>query len=629
VAKTSSADKKATLTKVTLSETSQAKYASKKLACDVYVTGKGSTPFIIPKLVAFDCSGIKKNCQVCGFAGSRSGELMVQASSRNILSLLDKADSTVAKQLRRWMGVCEDCLVIVKTTQNVEELRVSPRLDTFLPSAEYVTRECYFLGHGLLPNRPYSVECYCYPDPTTQRAVLVAEKALPLRDMIETYDFESIREGLEVFRKSPGEVFSAVYADFASNVHRIVGRPNLQVAFDLAFHSVLQFCFQGVELRRGWVEGFVLGDSGQGKTEMSLCLLNHYGLGDRIQGEGSSTAGLIGGLERMGDRWILVWGRIPQMDRRLLIIDEFGGISEEDVAKMSDIRATGIAEITKIRTERASARTRLFMMSNTRDGQPLGTYNTGVEALKGVFGHAEDVRRLDFALCVATSEVSVEVLNTAAAAVPHVYTSELCRDLILWAWSRTPEQVVIPEEVEQMILAKAMQLSEKYSAFIPLIEPADTRIKLARLAVSCACRCFSSDAEGNVVVKPEHVNFVHDFLESCYDSPFMAYDRFSDRARSEAVFAEGEFDVAIEEFRRLPNWKEAINILSSIGNPFRGYEVGEQLGIDTWEVKDIVRFLSKHRMIQTLPAGYRKLPKMNVFIRRMQDEVEVQSRASV
>ncbi len=605
--------------KISLADTSRAQYAGRKLDCEVYVTGKGSTPFIIPKLVYFDCSGVKKNCQLCHFAESRSGELLVQASSRNILSLLGKADSTVAKQLRNWMGVCEDCRVKVRDTQNVEELRVSPRMDTFMPSAEYVTRECYFLGHGLLPNRPYALECYCYPDPATQRAVLVAEKASPLRDMIETYKFEP--EKLDIFRKLPEEVFSGVYNDFASNVHRIVGRLALQIAFDLVFHSVLQFRFQGVELRRGWVEGFVLGDSGQGKTEMSLCLLNHYGLGDRVQGEGSSTAGLIGGLERMGDRWILIWGRIPQMDRRLLIIDEFGGISEEDVAKLSDIRATGIAEITKIRTERTSARTRLVMMSNTRDGQPLGTYNTGVEALKAVFGHTEDVRRLDFALCVATSEVSTDLLNRAVPQVPHTYTQELCRDLILWAWSRTPEQVSFAEGVEDLILREAIALSERYSAFIPLIEPADTRIKLARLSVSCACRCFSSDEKGDVVVKPEHVEFVVKFLKECYDSPFMSYDLYSDRARSEAVFGDGEYEKAVEELRKLPNYTEAIGVLTSIGNPFRGYEVGEQLGIDSWEVREIVRFLSKHRMIQTLPAGYRKLPKMNTFLRRVQGEV--------
>jgi hypothetical protein len=438
--------------------------------------------------------------------------------------------------------------------------------------------------------------------------------------MIETYKFSEVKDNLEVFRKSPDTLFQLLYDDFAANVHRIVGRRDLQIAFDLSFHSVLQFKFQGVELRRGWVEAFILGDSGQGKTEMSLCLLNHYGLGDRIQGEGSSTAGLIGGLERLGERWILVWGRIPQMDKKLLIIDEFSGISEEDVAKLSDIRSTGIAEITKIRTERASARARLVMMSNTRDGQPLSAYNTGVEALKGVFGHAEDIRRLDFAICVATGEIDSEVFNIRTTS-PHVYTSELCRDLILWAWSRTPDQVIISPEVEMMILVEALNLSKKYSAFIPLVEPADTRLKLVRLAVACACRCFSADDKGNVIVLPEHVEYVRDFLKRCYDSPFMAYDAYSVRAKTESVFDNGEYERAVGEFVKLPNYKEAIEVLRSIGNPFRMYEVSEQLGLDTWDAREIIHFLSRYRMVKTLPAGYQKQVKLNVFLRAVGSDI--------
>ena len=603
--------------KVSLSEASKAKNSGKRLSVDVVVTGKGPVPYIIPRRVGFGCSDVSPSnrCALCRFADSRSGEVEVTAKSRNILEILGKADSTVAKSLKKWMGVCDDCRLEVLSTQNVEELRVSPRVDTFMPDAEYVSQECYSLSHGLRSNRPYRLEGYVYPSPQEQRAVLVADKADPLRDQIEVFDFSKVRDSLELFRGRPEDVFKSVYDDFASNVHRIVGRYALQVAFDLCFHSVIQFTFQNVLLRKGWVEAFILGDSGQGKTEMSLCLLDFYHLGDRVQGEGSSTAGLIGGLERLGDRWILVWGRIPQMDRRLLIIDEFSGVSEEDIAKMSDIRSTGIAEITKIRTERASARTRLMMMSNTRDGQPLGAYNTGVEAIRSVFSHAEDVRRLEFAMCVATGEVSTDALNAERETIEHKYSSELCRNLILWAWSRTADDVVFADDVEEMILKEAVGLSEKYSASIPLVEPADMRLKLARLAVSCACRCFSCNEEGKVVVLPEHVRFVVDFLKRCYDSPYMSYDSYSERADRESVFGDGEFERALREFSNFSNWKECSDVLAAIGNPFRGFELGEQLGIESWDVREIVHFLSKYRMIQTLPAGYKKLAKMQVFLR--------------
>ena len=605
--------------KVSLADTSRAKFSGKHLKTEVLVTGKSSVPFIIPHKVLFHCEDIPvtSKCALCRNAESRGGELTVSAQQREILELLGKSDKTVVNALRRWFGACDVCHIEVSSTQNIEELRVSPNVSTFVPNSEYVTRECYYLGHGLKTSRPYEISCYCYPSPQEQRAVLVADEAIPLRDQLETFEFEKAKESLEIFRGHPTDVFQSVYEDFASNVHRIIGRYMLQVAFDLCFHSVLQFTFQNVLLRKGWVESLILGDSGQGKTEMSLCLLNHYSLGDRVQGEGSSSAGLIGGVERLGDRWILVWGRIPQMDRRLLIIDEFAGVREEDIAKMSDIRSTGVAEITKIRTERASARTRLIMMSNTRDGLPLGSYNTGVEALRSVFSHSEDIRRLDFALCVASGEVSDDVLNAPRASKEHKYVGDVCRDLILWAWSLSPDDVVIDNKVEMLILEQALALSERYSASIPLVEPADIRLKLARLAVSCAIRCFSARADGKVEVLTEHVEFIVDFLKRCYDSQYMSYNAFSERAEKESVFADGELTNAIGDFKKLSQCREIIDILERIDNPFRLYELAEQLGMETFEAKDIIRFLSRYRMIKTLPVGYRKLPKLNEFLREV------------
>jgi hypothetical protein len=603
--------------KVPLADTSKASYSGKRLTTEVMVTGKAPTPYIIPKRVGFKCEDITPSakCQLCRNNESRIGELTISASQREILEILGKSDRFVAAALQRWVGVCDACHVVITETQNVEELRVSPNVSTFVPNAEYVTRECYYLGHGLRPNRPYEITCYCYPSPQEQRAVLVADTAVPLRDQLETFAFEKAHESLEIFRAEPGKVFDDVYADFTSNVHRIVGRKDLQIAFDLCFHSVLQFKFQNVLLRKGWVEALILGDSGQGKTEMSLCLLNHYSLGDRVQGEGSSTAGLIGGVERLGDRWILVWGRIPQMDRRLLIIDEFAGVNEEDIAKMSDIRSTGVAEITKIRTERASARTRLIMMSNTRDGQPLSAYNTGVEAIKSVFTHSEDIRRLEFAVCVASGEVAEESLNAPRESKAHKYVSQACRDLILWAWSLNPESVLFEEGVEALILQRASDLSTKYSASIPLVEPADMRLKLARLSVSCACRCFSADEKGRVIIKPEHVEFVSRFLCRCYDSATMSYNTYSERADQESIFSDGELEASLAELRKLPEWKRTVDILERIDSPFRLYELGQQLGLEEYEAKDIIKFLSGHRMIKNLPVGYRKQPKLNAFLR--------------
>ena len=96
----------------------------------------------------------------------------------------------------------------------------------------------------------------------------------------------------------------------------------------------------------------------------------------------------------------------------------------------------------------------------------------------------------------------------------------------------------------------------------------------------------------------------------------MSYDTYSKRARTESVFStDDDLMKALLEFKKLPAWHEAAEVLSRIGNPFRMYELAEQVGLDNDEAKDVVHFLGRHQMVQTLPAGYRKLPKLVSFLR--------------
>jgi hypothetical protein len=97
----------------------------------------------------------------------------------------------------------------------------------------------------------------------------------------------------------------------------------------------------------------------------------------------------------------------------------------------------------------------------------------------------------------------------------------------------------------------------------------------------------------------------------------MAYDQYSVKAKAESGFIGKEFEEAVREFKDIPGNVEAASILTGIGNPFRSYELAEQLGLDSYEVKDMIHFLSRYKMIKTLPAGYRKLPKMNSFLRAL------------
>ena len=57
-----------------------------------------------------------------------------------------------------------------------------------------------------------------------------------------------------------------IYKDLTNNVTGIVDRQSLHLAYDLVYHSVLSFNFDGVLLKKGWVECLAVGDTKCGKT---------------------------------------------------------------------------------------------------------------------------------------------------------------------------------------------------------------------------------------------------------------------------------------------------------------------------------------------------------------------------
>ena len=111
---------------VSLADTSKAQYQGRPLTTEVYVSGKAQTPYILPKVVEFDCSDVTKQCQLCSLAETRGSKLVVGAKTKLMLQLLGKSDRTLNSVLRGWVGACEACEIDIVDTQNVEDL-------TFLP----------------------------------------------------------------------------------------------------------------------------------------------------------------------------------------------------------------------------------------------------------------------------------------------------------------------------------------------------------------------------------------------------------------------------------------------------------------------------------------------------------------
>ena len=376
------------------------------------------------------------------------------------------------------------------------------------------------------------------------------------------------------------------------------------------YHSVLFIPFAG-ELQKGYLESLVIGDTRCGKTKVCEKYLAHYRLGAFAGGEQANFAGLIGGLEQVHNRWSVNWGKIPLNDRRILLIDEMAGMDAEVIAALSQIRSSGVAEIIKIRTARTNARTRLAWFSNPRKNQSINSFSTGPEIVMNLIKQPEDVARFDFALIIAFDDVDSDVINAPYRdEVKHVYTKDLCRDLILWAWSRKPEDVYIEKKAYEACFTLAKELYTKYSHACPLVNPSEQKIKLARMATSLACRLFSTDDGVKVKVIPEHVEYIYAWLNKIYDSKYFMYDEWSkDHNPSKSLVS----DTEVNEVLGIMGYNAVRALLNRKQITVKDFE--ELLNCERSEAKTYVSKLLKNNAITKYYSAYVKTPAFIAIIK--------------
>lgn len=607
---------------VELADASQSKWVGRNVKFKATVAGKDLSPYACPSEVNLTCQMGLRICSFCSI-GQNNGTLkyQVQPSGLEVLRLINCSEEQQRGFLRKAAGVYPGCPrfnMKVDTYHTVEDVRLIPEISfNSMATAEYVVRQAYHVGHGLVPNNVYQMEGAVVPNPKNQYITFVLPKAKPVKDSITGFKLtDEMKEQLKVFQAEEGkcqEKFAEIAKDLTANVTKIYQRDALVTMLDLVYHSVLQFDFQGRLVKKGWTEALALGDTRCGKTETVTSLIEHYRAGELSTGENASFAGLIGGMQQIGSRWSIIWGKFPLNDRRLLVIDEVSGMPVEDIGKMSGVRSSGIAEIIKVQQEKTFARTRLIWLGNPRSSRPLATYDSGVQAIRELIGRPEDIARFDLAMTVASGEVPIEIINKAQhEKVSHVFTSDLCHNLVLWAWSRKPADVSFTPEASRACLEGASQLSKEFSAAIPLVEPAEQRIKLARLSVAAAARVFSTTTGEDVIVRAEHVEFVCSFMRKIFNSSSMNYGAFS-KAQMADLKLKNEEEVLVQ---LQPYGKDLVEALLE-RQYIRMVDLEDVLNLGKAEVKPIIARLVQNRALKHYHTSYVKSPAFIEFLRRL------------
>jgi hypothetical protein len=280
---------------------------------------------------------------------------------------------------------------------------------------------------------------------------------------------------------------------------------------------------------------------------------------------------------------------------------------------MSDVRSSGIARSTGVITSETTSRTRAIYISNPRNGRQLNSETYGVNAVLKLFGKAEDVRRLDLAMSVASGDVDPNLVNKSMADVPevkHVYTSDACNARVLWAWSRKADQIIFEKEAVDLILEQATIMGQKYSSKVPIVEAADQRLKIARISIAAACCVYSCDETGEkVIVKPEHVQFVVDFMNRIYCAKSFGYDKLSEQDRITSDTSDDNIAKLRIEFLALPvpNVNEMSDILYQLPY-FSRTTLEDYTGLAKDDLKVLLKFMTTKHLVDKVRGDYRRLP---------------------
>lgn len=627
-----------------LSDATKGCYMNTKVRMPVHVAAIAGHPFDLPMRGRVSCGmDAGKMCKSCPVSDADGKyEWSFAASDDQTLELIGVHKYQRKGTIRQKVGVPKNChkaKIEVLEHSNLEEIQIIPMVDfaqlymsneddddQTAKSYRHVVRRAFHLGHGIKANKKYMIEANVMAFPKDQRVCFVFDKMEPAQNDIDQFVMNPERqESLKVFQRRKGQTveqkFMEIHQDFTANVHQIGGRFDLSIAIDLAYHSVIGFNFLGKNINKGWFELLICGDTGTGKTTMIERIMQHFGLGELIAGEDSKRTGLVYASIQMQGQWILRWGKIPQNDRRLLVIDEFAGIPQEEVGKMTQLRSEGRARGGGVNSDYETwARTRLILLTNPANNRgKLAGFNYGIQAIEALFGEAQDLRRVDLAMIAEADEVPKEMINRRwdQTDVPHYYTANLCRNLVLWAWSREPHDIEWQEGAEDEVRAWANRLGDVYECDISLAQRSDLRLKIARISAAVAARLFSTDEEARkVLIEVEHVQFAAKVMDRAYRKPSMAYFEYARRYKQDNHFSQEKQDAVRNHLNDYSDTDDIVSTLLDIDLLNKSILM-DMVNLEDSELKRLWKFIVGNRLIRKFPKGYRKTEAFTKFLKAM------------
>lgn len=520
----------------------------------------------------------------------------LEVDPRQMLQFVDSSDNAQDTYARKIFG-CKSIGAEPLDYINVQKVifQESASFIEGLEEASFENRYGIYMytDYRLQATLKYNFEACRVTDPRNQQNYYVIRSAenvqntAPLLDINTILKFRTAAQKCDTYE----QLIETHYKEWLPAL-AIEGRSDLFGAIILTYCSVTEIPWSSGTIK-GWLDTMVIGDTRTGKSQMAQRFVKNLGLGGYINGENARRTGVIGGVQRFGDSWMVTWGAIPMNDRGLLIIDEASGLEIDDVKDLSSTRSSGAVTMNKIVKGEARARTRLLWLSNPRSGKNLSDfYWKGYGAFQEFIPVAEDQARYDLVLTAAREDI--EVLEGIEE--EHKPDTEAWSSLFSMAWSTTMEDIVIPKSYQKTVRKLAAGLNEDFGGG-PLVVGVAVHEKLLRLA--CAFAVLSGSIEGKkLMLNDQHLEYADQFLRSSLNKSSFGYGDFiREFKRSHTKKVEN-----VAYVRTLVTLHPALKILLS-SSSFKGFQFQEILGIDRMDSSKIMSDLITRGLLRPTAGG--------------------------
>ncbi len=592
-----------------------AKYSDKYISSRVMQSGHFELPLVdIPSHMEWECRGETGSnvCDTCPFfVKNKSGEWSL--SSENLGDVMDLVEVTKVQQekaMRRLCHIPEKCpnsRIHVISKKHVEKVILAPDVESESESSGYRQAElhAYIMDGNTEDGNKYRMYFKRVPHPKDQSIMLIVDKVEESDNAINQFKVTpQFMESMKVWQGDPHTIMKKRFEELGKVAVGNYLPEKVFLAADLTYHGILDFKFMG-KYMKGHPEGLMIGASRTGKSEVLKALNAFYGIGNYTEVKNASTAGLIGGVDKSSNgTYRISWGEIPRNHKGLLFLDEISGLPAEVYKHLTGVRSERIAVITKIQKGKAPAKTRLLWVGNPKTNEngrsrSLYDYPSGVDVCLDIFPADEDVSRFDFIVLIPEPDHYISPLNDDDSAPEEKQLPEELRELIRWVWSRNRDQVVFDTYVEKYIEHVSYELNKDFGSSIKIIGVEGVK-KIARIACSVAAACFSCTPDGeSVLVKKEHVDWVRDFLISCYDNDIF---RLKQYVKQERKFSTTNDAVNLQVAGIAKKYPMIVKLLLE-QNDCPHYNLQAASGLERGEYNSLVSKMFESGLVHPTPKG--------------------------